>query len=190
MTFMLAPATVGAPDIAEPADDTLPGSWTLPHRKEPIPLTHFNNPGWTIPSSPPAETPNVQVQLRQIREWTGWSLRTLGTLTRTTHPTIEAALEGRSRLIRTPDTARRISVLHRLIARLRVVVHGDPQLLVRMLNEPPDDGRPTAVEMFGSGDVAGAYLAALDVLRPPHSGGMMRSLFPARPGEATTALHD
>jgi hypothetical protein len=190
MTLTFAPATVGTPDIAEPADGTLPGPWMLPHRREPAPLTQFAAPGWTIPPSTRTELPSVQVQLRQIKDWTGWSFRTLGTLTGTTHPTIEAVLEGRTRLTRTPDTARRISVLHRLIVRLRVVVHGDPEMLVRILSEPPGDGRPSAVELFTAGDLAAAYLAALDVIRPPRTGGMMRSLFPGRPGEATSALHD
>jgi len=84
MTLVSAPATVGAPDIAEPADDTLPGPWTLPLRREPTPLTQFAAPGWTIPSSAPPEVPSIQVQLRQIRDWTGWSSRTLGMLTGTT----------------------------------------------------------------------------------------------------------
>jgi hypothetical protein len=190
MTFTIAPATVGAPNIAEPADDTLPGPWTLPHRREATPLTQFPAPGWTIPPSPAAEVPSVQVQLRQIRDLTGWSFRMLGTLTGTTHPTIEAVLDGRTRLTRTPDTARRISVLHSLITRLRVVVHGDPKMLVRVLTEPPGDGRPSAVELFSGGDLAGAYVAALDVFRPPRTGGMMHSLFPAPPGKATSALHD
>jgi hypothetical protein len=190
MTLTFAPATVGAPDIAEPADDTLPGPWTLPHRGEPAPLTQFAASDWTIPPSTPTEFPSVQVQLRQIKDWTGWSFRTLGTLTGTTHPTIEAVLEGRTRLTRTPDTARRISVLHRLIVRLRVVVHGDPDMLVRVLSEPPGDGRPPATELFTAGDLAGAYLAALDVLHPPRTGNMMRSVFPAQPGKATSALHD
>ncbi len=189
MTFTLAPTTVGTPDIAEPADDTLPGPWTLPLRREAIPLAQFPAPGWTIPPSLPPEVPSIQVQLRQIRDWTGWSSRTLGMLTGTTHPTIEAVLEGRTRLTRIPDTARRISVLHRLIMRLRVVVHGDLEMLVRVLSEPPGDGRPTAVELFSAGDLAAAYLAALDVIRPPRTDGMMRSLFPAQPGEATSALH-
>ena len=189
MTLTYAPATVGVPDIAEPADDTLPGPWTLPHRREPTPLTQFAASDWTIPPSTPTEFPSVQVQLRQIRDWTDWSFRTLGTLTGTTHPTIEAVLQGRTRLTRTPDTARRISLLHHLISRLRVVVHGDQETLVRILSEPPGDGRPTAAELFTAGDLAAAYLAALDVFRPPHTGGMMHSLFPARPGEATSALH-
>lgn len=190
MTLTFAPATVGAPDIAEPAADTLPGPWTLPHRRGGTPLTQLAAPGWTIPPSPPAEVPSVQVQLRQIRDWTGWSSRMLGTLTGTTHPTIEAVLEGRTQLTRTPDTARRISVLHRLISRLRVVVHGDPKMLVRVLSEPPGDGRPTAVQLFSAGDLAGAYVTALDVFRPPRTDGMMRSSFPAAPGKATSALHD
>lgn len=77
-----------------------------------------------------------------------------------------------------------------MIVRLRVVVHGDPEILVRILSEPPGDDRPTAAELFSVDDLSGAYLAALDVLRPPRTGGMMRSLFSARPGEATSALHD
>jgi len=188
MTLTFAPTTVGAPDIAEPADDTLPGPWTLPQGREAIPFAPASD--WTIPPSTPTEVPSIQAQLRQIRDWTGWSFRMLGTLTGTTHPTIEAVLQGRTRLTRTPDTARRISVLHRLIVRLRVVVHGDLELLVRVLSEPPGDGRRSAVELFSAGDLAAAYLAALDVIRPPRTDGMMRSLFPARPGEATSALHD
>lgn len=190
MTLTFAPATVGAPDIAEPADDTLPGPWTLPHRREPTPLTQFAAPDWTIAPSTPTEFPSVQVQLRQIKDWTGWSSRTLGRLTGTTHPTIEAVLEGRSRLTRIPDTARRISVLHRLIVRLLVVAHGDLEMLVRVLSEPPGDDRPPATELFTAGDLAGAYVAALDVLRPPRTGNMMRSVFPAQPGKATSAFHD
>jgi hypothetical protein len=190
MTQTMSSTTVGFPDIAEPADDTLPGVWKLACQEPPTPLVQLGVEGWTIPTSPPPEIPSIQVQLRQIRDSTGWSSRTLATLTGTTHPTIEAALEGRTRLARLPGTALRISDLHRFIMRLLVVARSDLDVLVRALHESPGDGRPSAVELLGSGDLTAAYTAALDVLRPPRSTAMMRSVFPARPGEATTPLSD
>lgn len=190
MTLVFPSATVGAPDIADSGEETLPGPWSVPLGGRPVPVVEFAAPGWTIPRSTPARVPSVPEQLRQVREWTGWSSRRLAALTGSTHPTVEAILEGRTQLNRTPATARRISDLHRLVSRLAVVVQGDRAVLNRVLSEPPGGDRAAAVEVFGSGDLVGAYLAALDVLRPPRSGGMMGSLFPARAGEATVALHD
>jgi hypothetical protein len=70
------------------------------------------------------------------------------------------------------------------------VVHDDPKMLVRVLSEPPGDDRPTAAGLFTAGDLPGASVAALDVFRPPRSGGVMHSVFPAQPGKTTSALHD
>lgn len=190
MSLTLLPTTVGTPDIAEP-EPTLRGSWRLPIRQPaPPPVIRFVLPEWLGTVSRPSRAPTIPEQLQQVKDRTGWSLRTLGALIDTTHPTVEAVLAGRTRLHRTPGTARRVWELYQLVSRLWTVAGEDSPTLDRLLTEAPGTDRRPAIELFRSGDVAGSYLAALDVLRPPQADGMMRSLFPARPGQATAPLHE
>lgn len=190
MTFTISTTTPGRLDIAEPWGTTLVDEWNLtPARKQtPVPLDI--TPGWRIPLSKPPKMPRVQERLRQIKEWTGWSSRTLAEATGTTHPTVESILQGRSRLIRSPHLVHRICLLFQLVSRLWIVVDGDRTELTRALSEQPTSGRSSSLAVLGSGQLADAYLAALDVLTPPRVDGMMRGRFASRPGEASVPLDD
>jgi hypothetical protein len=109
----------------------------------------------------------------------------------TTHPTISAIAAGRSSsFARVPELPARLAELHGLLERLNLVVADDVVELNRLLSVAPDDRRANALEHIRSGDLTGAWLAATDVATPRRRTGMMRSRFPARPGQATTALHE
>ncbi|MHB8312457.1 MAG: hypothetical protein ACYDD0_04045 [Candidatus Dormibacteria bacterium] len=177
-------------DIAEPWGTTLVDEWNLTTGKRLLsPLLDFVA-GWHVPASEPSRVPRTQEQLRQVKEWTSWSSRTLAQATGTTHPTVEAVLRGRSQLVRVPGFAHRIMILHMLVSRLWTVVDGDRIELTRALSGHPGGNRPSALEMLEADDVPGSYLAALDVLAPPRTNGMMRGRFPRRPGEASVPLHE
>ena len=189
MTSMISGTAPGRLDIAERWGTTLGDDWTIAPRA-PVPVAPQFPPGWRIPPSESPTVPRLQESLRQIKDWTGWSSRALAEATGTTHPTVESILHGRSRLPRVPGLARRVVALHELVSRLRVVVAGDRAELTRVLTEEPSRGGPSALTVLGSGEVPAAYLSALDVLRPPRVGAMMRGRFPSRPGEASVALDD
>lgn len=188
---VINPATApGSLDIAEPWGTTLVDEWNLTRgEKLSSPLRDLTAL-WHIPASEPSRVPRTQEQLRQVKEWTGWSSRTLAQAIGTSHPTVDAILRGRSQLVRVPGLVHRIMVLHMLVSRLWTVVGGDRIELTRVLSEPPVGNRPSALEMLEADDVPGSYLAALDVLAPPRTGGMMRGRFPRRAGEAWVPLHE
>lgn len=190
MSLLLPSTTAGAVDIAD-TEATFLGQWRLPApNPSPPQVVTFDFPAWLGAMTPQRRIPSAREQLQSIRDRTGWSMRTLGAVTDTTHPTIEAILRGRTRLQRSPGTARRIADIYELTLRLWPVVGGDSAALDRALTETPGQAGSSATERLRAGDSAGAYLAALDVLQPPRTGGMMIGRFPARPGEATTAIHE
>jgi transcriptional regulator with XRE-family HTH domain len=190
MSLLIPSTTAGAVDIAD-TEATLLGPWRLP-AAEPSPpqVITFELPAWLGAMTPQRRIPSLREQLQAIKDRTGWSMRTLGAVTDTTHPTIEAILRGRTRLQRSPGTARRITDIYELTLRLWTVVGGDRATLDRALTETPGQTGSSATERLRAGDSAGAYLAALDVLQPPRAGGMMTGRYPARPGEATTAIYE
>ena len=190
MTVTIPTTPSGRLDIAEPWGTTLVEEWRLTPvlKQSAAPLGFID--GWRVPPSESPRVPRVQDSLRQVKDWTGWSSRTLAEATGTTHPTVESILQGRSRLVRVPGLAQRSLLLHQLVSRLWIVVNGDRAELTRALREQPSSERASALTVLRSGEVSGAYLAALDVLTPPRVDAMMRGRFPRRPGQASVPLHD
>jgi hypothetical protein len=185
-----APGTV---DVAESSGGGLFRGWVLPEPMRPIRTLQqlLEHPGWTIPEQAVAGPVRLTQRLGDVKAWTGWSARALAEVTGTSHPTINAVLQGQAAtLTRAPGLATRIRQLHDLVSRLQIVVGGDSAELTRALKDRPAPGRRSAAEELAAGEPADAYLAALDVLSPPRTTGMMRSRFPARPGEASSALNN
>lgn len=191
MTLTLPGTAPGTLLPADSAEATLVEGWRIPQPQlQSPPLPAFFRSPWTIPQPDVTKAPALMARLRQLKAWTGWSSRTLAEAIGTTHPTVEAILRGDSQLTRLPQVARRVATLYELAARLYMVVGEDPNELDRVMRAQPSPDRASPFALLGSGDPADAYLAALDVITPPRTGGMMRGRYPARPGEATVALDD
>ncbi len=173
------------------ADTTVAEGWSIPH-----PEGHLSRPpasllpDWNIPQPGPTKLPALMARLRELKSWTGWSSRTLGKAVGTNHVTVEAILRGDSQLARSPQVAQRVATLYELAFRLYKVVEEDVGELDRSLTQRPTPNRPSALMLLASGHPSDAYLAALDVITPLRTSGMMRGRYPAQPGQATVALDD
>jgi hypothetical protein len=144
-----------------------------------------------VPDPKPRVVPKLQEMVLEVRRLTGWSERTLASRVGTSHPTIAAAASGSSQaFVRSPHAYARLEALHSIVIRIAPLASGGPLDVDRALTTPPGPGRVSATANLETDDVSGAYLAALDVLRPPSSGGKIRSRFPRVVGNDTAALTD
>ena len=186
-----ASSTMSGPvTTIERRSHTWPGEWTVePSSPRRRPLEEFAPTSIVLPPTTPRTAPKLQEALSELYSWTGWSMRELASAIGSTHPTIDSVLRGESNLARQPLQATHLFQLHDLVQRLQVVSHGDKAEIGRALRTPGSIG-VTALDTLRSTGVAGAYIQALDVIRPPRSGGMMKSRFPRRPGEGSSALSD
>jgi hypothetical protein len=186
------PPISGPVTTLDPPRPTWPGEWSV-RSSAPVgvaPRGLLDPPYRTPrPAAGARPTPRLPRSLRNVRAWTGWSNRELAEAIGSTHPTVDAVLQGRATLARQPAQVERIFALHALLERLRVVVDGDRAELTRAVRTA-SDGRPSALAILEEGELPGAYLAALDVLRPPRTVGMMQGRYPRRPGDAACALND
>lgn len=135
--------------------------------------------------APPPSTPDLQRQVRELGEWTGWSSRKLQQLLRTSHTTIQALQRGRrAQAGRSGNLPERIEEAHAVISRIYRLA-GTPERTARALER----GEPSAVDQLCARRPTRAYLAALDVLRPRETNELLVGGRPAR-GAATAALTD
>lgn len=135
--------------------------------------------------------PRLQKLVRRLQALTGWSARTMAEALKTTHPTVSALLDGRQAISRrVPELPSRLTAVVDLAERVSIVVDGEAASLNNALTTVPVGQNDSALDHLRSGDVGRAYATALDVLTPPREMGMMRSVWPAKPGEATAALDD
>ncbi|MGH8827625.1 MAG: helix-turn-helix domain-containing protein, partial [Jiangellaceae bacterium] len=159
--------------------------------KEPVAPSPTDIRDWWVhipePTAQPA--PLVQRLPREIRQRTGWSQRKLAKALGSTHPTVRALEEGRS-AARSKDLFDRLLDVHDVVERAFMLAGRDVKESDRLLTTPPADDRASALDLLESRQPAEAYLAALDVLRPRRQTAMMRGMWPARAGEATTALSE
>lgn len=143
-----------------------------------------------VPEYRPARAPQAQWLVRDVKVATHWSARFIANLLGTTHPTVAALLDGRAAGGRhLPELHARLRELHEVVTRVHTIAGDDPEETVRLLTAAPAGAVP-AVDLLRRRDPAAAYLAAVDVARPPRSGRLMTGLFPVRGGEATAALED
>ena len=143
-----------------------------------------------VPQYRPVTAPRAQWLVREIQVATHWSARAIAALLGTTHPTVGALLDGRPAGGRNlPQLQVRLREVHDVVTRVHAIAGGDPNETVRLLTTAPASGK-SAVALLKERDPAAAYLAAVDVARPRRTGRLMTGLFPARAGEATTALED
>jgi hypothetical protein len=130
----------------------------------------------------------LQERVELTKRLTGWSNRALASALGTTHPTLGAILAGRQTTrARIPELRGRISALADLADRLMSLA-GDPAAVRVALTTRPLDQSHTACELLIQGDPGRAYIAALDVLRPPTNAGYMRSEWTQPVSDATVEL--
>jgi hypothetical protein len=143
-----------------------------------------------LPAPQRRRSPVLAERTRQIKAVTGWSMRALATMLGTTHPTVSAVLDGSPTGMRAPELPGRIMAMADLVERLNAVTSGDRSTLLTALTSPSGSEGRSAVEYARQGDSGRAYIAALDVLRPPRQTGMMQGRWPVQVGRATSPLDE
>jgi hypothetical protein len=158
-------------------------------------LINTRSPFWSVgdwvivlPVPELHRAPSMQRAVRELRQWTGWSARRVAEVLGTSHTTIRA-LEGGRSLVEghSGNLRRRLTDAHDVAERVLVLADRDPERAGMVLGSAPP-GRRSAAEELRAGDPGRAYLAAIDVLRPPRQGLVVGGR-PRRSG-ATTALHE
>lgn len=144
-----------------------------------------------LPHHRPRPAPDVQFMVRQLRQWTGWTLRVLADALSTTHTTVLAIENGRPLVAsRSGDLRRRITNAHELVARLVELVDHDASRVTTILTTASPSG-VSALDQLQAGQPTRAYLTAIDVLRGTPARGpndLVIGSRPARPGGATEPL--
>ncbi|NNN22686.1 MAG: hypothetical protein HKL80_11880 [Acidimicrobiales bacterium] len=190
MTLTLPTTLNGQLDVSDLGWKTVAKDLELPSTnslaRDPFELLKI----WTIPSQETRKVALVQTQLHRIIEWTGWSRRKVAQALGTTHPTVSAILDGRQISNRLQPISTQIAMLYNLVSRLRIVVNSDQNELRRALDTKQLKGSLSSIDLIKRGELAEAYLAALDALSPPRVSGLMQSRFPRRAGEASVPLYD
>lgn len=149
---------------------------------------------WTAWIAEPEHAPRLaaepQRQAKEVLDWTGLSQRALAAALGTSHPTVGSLVSGHSTdLVRRPEVRRRLADLHALCERLAPPMAHDSYRLLELLHSRDSDGI-RLMDLAAQGQVARAYVLALDLLAPPVDAAFPASVFPSVPGEATAALHD
>lgn len=133
--------------------------------------------------------PDVQRMTQELRSWTKWSARQLAEVLSTSHTTVLALESGRPLAAgHSGDLRQTIVDAHAVVSRIFIVAGRDASRTGQVLDAVPGSG-PSARALLARGDHAKAYVAALDVLRPPAEGLLVGSR-PAETGTATAPLHD
>jgi hypothetical protein len=139
----------------------------------------------------PSSLLDVQRQATELQSWTDWSDRTLAQVLGTTHPTVRALLQGRGATTsRTATVRARLREVHEVVARIHALAGGSAAITARALSELPPGSDRRPLDYLRVGDVRQAYLAALDIVRPPRAGGLLSADWPVRAGEASVELLD
>jgi hypothetical protein len=126
---------------------------------------------------------------QELRSWTRWSARQLAEVLSTSHTTVLALENGRPLAAgHSGDLRRTIVDAHAVVSRIFILAGRDPRRTAHLIDAAPGDGL-SAGALLARGEPAKAYVAALDVLRPPTEGLLVGSR-PAEAGTATAALHD
>lgn len=148
---------------------------------------------------PPPAPPGVRAMVREVLDRTGWSTRELGELLGVSHTTVQHWSTGRVprtwQRERTVTAVEALQEIHRVLQRLTVLAGDDPRLLARLLKTAAPGAADSVYALLRRGDFAGAYLAALDALRPAPSTGPTGLLVgdqrrAARPGRSVVSLDD
>lgn len=130
-----------------------------------------------LPDEPDDAMSPVSGLLSETRALTGWALRDLAAVLRTSHTTI-GRLEAHGRVTgRSRAVAARAAELHAVIVRLARVA-GGPEALAVALGQTVRG--TTSLELLCKGEWSRAYTAALDALRGPRPAMRGASKIPVR----------
>jgi hypothetical protein len=145
---------------------------------------------WTIvlPETAARPAPEVQRAIADLRGWTGWSARRLADVLGTSHTTVLRIEDGRPLMEgHSGDLRRRVADVHDVVKRIYLLADRDSAATVRLL-ETRSGGTDAPVDALQRGDLARAYLRAIDAVRPRETGLLVGGR-PRREG-ATIPLHD
>jgi len=140
-----------------------------------------------VPDRSAKPAPAVQRSVRDVLRWTGWSHRKFARVLGTTHPTVSALELGTT--TGSSIDRDRLEGVHEVVQRIHVLAGRERDETDRLLSTQPD-GRPSAFDLLSESKAADAYLAALDVIRPRRTSGMMSGMWPATPGRADSVAAD
>ena len=132
-------------------------------------------------------SPRRQRLTQEIRRQTGWSHRQLARVLEISHPTVRALEEGRSRLGESEVLARLIEV-DSVVSRVFMLTGQDANETRRVLESGTSGSGPSPVELLRTRQPSEAYLAAMDVIRPPARSPLMTGIWASRAGEGTHDL--
>jgi hypothetical protein len=147
--------------------------------------------GWdvAVPLSPPRPVPEATRLIMLIRDRTGWSHRKLAEILPVSHTTVRRIAGGQQpESAHSGDLPAKLRDTYDVIDRIYLLLARDPQATARVLDGALP-GRSSPWEALRSGNPADAYLAAIDVLRPPRSTGLLTGDRPRREN-ATAPLHE
>jgi DNA-binding transcriptional regulator YiaG len=140
-----------------------------------------------VPELTTRPSPRSQRLTHEIRRRTGWSNRQLARVLEISHPTVRALEEGRSRPGDTEVLARLVEV-DAVVSRVFMLTGQEASETQRVLESKPLGGRQSPVELLRSRQPSVAYLAAIDVIRPPERSPLMTGIWASRAGEGTHDL--
>jgi hypothetical protein len=147
----------------------------------------FDPANTVVPLRPYVPTVDFGVQATEVSRATGWGARALGRALSVSHPTAGALLSGAGG--HDPDLLMRLNSLYSIVARIHAVAGYSQSETDRAFKTVHGSATESALDQFRAGNTAGAFLAALDVLRPPDA-GLLVGNSPARVGVATISLVD
>ena len=172
-----------APAPLLPGDTTVSSLAAIASRKSPyLGVEEFVR----LPEVTPLPTKRVQVMIRDIRAWTGWSDRRMASAMRVTHPTVAALAKGTSS--GRPTDVEWIAGLHDVVWQVHLLSGKDPTRTDQLLTAQTSS-RMTPLELISNGDLVSGYLATLDLLRPRPASKLITSRLP-KAVRGTVALYE
>jgi len=163
--------------VAEPLIDTSSSIWRVGD--------------WPIdlPPSPPRPVPEAARLITLVRDRTSWSARKVAEFLGVSHTTVLRIAGGRRQEpAHSGDLPQRLRNLYDVVDRVYLLLGRDPEATARTLEGKPP-GRRSPSEELRAGDATAAYLAAIDMLRPPQPTGLLTGNRPRQDG-AITPLHE
>lgn len=155
-----------------------------PEREDPFTLPNIAIPRWRPPT-----LRNFTEMAKDLRVWTGWSIRALAEVLATTHPTMGQILEGAPQAgTRNKELLRRIEQAYEVVARIYLVAGRDDRRTAVALASSSPSG--SAIFHLMTDQPSRAYLAALNALRPERSEGLLVGSRPLKPGSGTVDYLD
>ncbi len=145
---------------------------------------------YVLPDTAQQEALEVERMFHDLCRWTGWSDRALADVIDTSHPTVGRLKAGEYGFLAGNEVSRRrVEAAHGVVSRAYILA-GRDRGRTRTILEQTAFGGMSARQHLCDGRPNEAYLAVIEVLRPPRRSGLMRGSNPIDPRKATTAPAD